>query len=267
MKRPIITLLTDFGLRDHFVGVMKGVILGICPEAAIVDITHDLAPHAVDEGAFVLGSACPYFPAGTVHVAVVDPGVGGSRRPLAARCDEHFFVGPDNGILSYAFAQAGEWQAVAITNPECRLPKLSATFHGRDVFAPAAAHLAAGVALETLGEVVDDPVLIKLPTPRETPQGLQAHVLHVDRFGNLVTDLREERLADWLGEASPADIVIEAGPVRLRGIMSSYEAAPPGSALALIGSAGRLEIAISRRSASHVLGLNRGDSIWLRKAG
>jgi len=265
MKRPVITLLTDFGLHDHFVGVMKGVVLAICPEAAVVDITHDLSPMAVGEAAFLLGCAYPYFPSGTVHLAVVDPGVGSHRRPLAARCGEHLFVGPDNGILTYPLADAPAWHAVAITNPRCRLNDVSATFHGRDVFAPAAAHLAAGMKLEELGPAVDDPVRLDLPAPRETSRGLEAHVLHVDRFGNLVTDLKRDLLQQWLGGEEAEGVIIEAGQGSLRGIKSCYEEVPEGRPLALIGSAGRLEIAINRGRASDRLALTKGDSILLRK--
>lgn len=265
MKRAVITLLTDFGLDDHFVGVMKGVILGICPGAAVIDITHELPSQAIGEAAFILGCAYPYFPPGSVHVVVVDPGVGTKRRPLAARCGDHFFVGPDNGVMSYAFADDREPQVVEITNPECRLPQVSATFHGRDVFAPAAAHLAAGTALESLGGTVERPVRLHLPAPRQTSRGLEAHVLHVDRFGNLITDLTQQHLSQWLAEEDARGVVIEAGHTSLRGIRSAYESVPRGRALALIGSAGRLEIAVNGGRASHVLGLDQGDTILLRK--
>jgi len=265
MKRPVITLLTDFGLRDHFVGVMKGVILRICPDAMVVDITHDLPPHAVGEAAFLLACAYPYFPAGTVHVAVVDPGVGGARRPIAARCDEQLFVAPDNGILTYAFAEAGRWQAVEIAKPQYRLSSVSATFHGRDVFAPASAHLASGVPLEALGSCVTDPIMLYLPTPAETSQGLEVHIIHVDRFGNLITDLREERLTEWLSGQSAESIVMEAGETRIRGVSRSYDAAPEGRLLAIIGSSGRLEIAINRGHAGNLLRLRSGDTILLRR--
>jgi hypothetical protein len=265
MKRPVITLLTDFGLHDHFVGVMKGVVLAICPEAEVVDISHDLSPMAVGEAAFLLGCAYPYFPAGTVHLAVVDPGVGSRRRPLAARCGEHLFVAPDNGILTYPLADALAWQAVAIANPRCRLNNVSATFHGRDVFAPAAAHLAVGMKLEELGPTVDNPVRLDLPAPRETSRGLEAHVLHVDRFGNLVTDLKREVLERWLAGEDSEDVIIEAGQGLLRGIRTCYQEVPEGRPLALIGSAGRLEIAVNRGRASDRLPLSKGDSILLRK--
>jgi len=267
MQRPVISLLTDFGLRDHFVGVMKGVILSICPDAQIVDITHDLSPMAISEGALLLGCSYPYFPPGSIHVAVVDPGVGGARRPLAVRCGERFFVGPDNGILTYPVADGKDCQAVAITNPKCHLAHVSATFHGRDVFAPAAAHLANGTPLEELGPAVADPVLLDLPEPRETERGLEAHVLHVDRFGNLVTDLKWERLDKWLGDGPRERMIIEAGQRTVRGLKDRYESAPEGQPLALIGSAGRLEIAVNRGRASDHLGLTQGDSILLRKAG
>ena len=265
MKRPVITLLTDFGLRDHFVGVMKGVILRICPDAMVVDITHDLPPHAVGEAAFLLACAYPYFPAGTVHVAVVDPGVGGARRPIAARCDERLFVGPDNGILTYAVAEAGRWQAVEIAKPQYRLSSVSATFHGRDIFAPAAAYLATGVAVEALGPPITDLAMLQFPEPIETPHGLEAHIIHVDRFGNLITDLREERLTEWLSGESAESIVMESTQTRVRGVSRSYDAVPEGRLLAIIGSSGRLEIAINRGHAGNLLRLRSGDSILLRR--
>jgi S-adenosylmethionine hydrolase len=265
MQRPVISLLTDFGLRDHFVGVMKAVILSICPEAEIVDITHDLSPMAISDGALLLGCSYPYFLPGSIHVAVVDPGVGGARRALAARCDDRFFVGPDNGILSYAFADAKDYQAVAITNSKYCLSPTSATFHGRDVFAPAAAHLANGTPLEELGPAVVDPVLLDLPEPRETERGLEAHVLHVDRFGNLITDLKQHRLAEWLGSCDRRQVVIEAGQARLEGLQDHYETVAQGRPLAVIGSTGRLEIAVNRGSASDQLRLTQGDTIVLRK--
>jgi S-adenosylmethionine hydrolase len=266
MKRSVITLLTDFGLRDPFVGVMKGVILRICPDATVVDITHDVPPQAVGEAAFLLACAYPYFAAGTVHVAVVDPGVGGARRPIAARGHEQFFVGPDNGILTYPFAEAGTWHAVEIANPQYRLSPVSATFHGRDVFAPAAAHLAAGVALEALGPAITDPVLLEVPTPTDTPHGLEAHIIHADRFGNLITDLKQDRFAQWLSGETAGNVVIEAGSARLRGVSDSYDIVPAGRPLAIIGSTGRLEIAVSRGHAGNLLGLQAGDGILLRRA-
>jgi len=265
MTRPVITLLTDFGLRDHFVGTMKGVILGICPDAVMVDITHDLSSLAVSEAAFLLGCSYSYFPPGTVHLAVVDPGVGGERKPLAARCGEHLLVGPDNGIMTYVFGDCPDYQAFVIENPRCRLSEVSATFHGRDVFAPAAAHLAAGMALQEMGPPLAQPVLLTLPAPRETEHGLEAHVVHVDRFGNLITDLKRQELDRWLGGETFDRVTIEAGQRHLHGIRSSYESVAEGRPLALIGSAGRLEIAVNRGSASDRLALGHGDTILLQK--
>jgi S-adenosylmethionine hydrolase len=266
MKRPVITLLTDFGRRDHFVAAMKGVILRICPDATIVDITHDVPPQGIGEAALLLACAYPYFAPGTVHIAVVDPGVGGARRPIAACCDEQFFVGPDNGILSYAFAEAAQWRAVEIANPDYRLSCVSATFHGRDIFAPAAAHLAAGIALEKLGPGIADPVMLELPTPTETRDGLEAHVIHVDRFGNLITDLKQERLAQWLSGKTAEGVVVEAAKTTMRGVKRSYDAVPKGGPLAIIGGSGRLEIAVNLGHAGDQLGLRVGDSVVLRLA-
>ena len=163
-----MTLTTDFGTRDPFVGIVKGVVLGICPHARLVDLTHEVAPHDIAEAALALEVSTPYFPPGSVHLAVVDPGVGSDRRALAVRAAGHYFVGPDNGLFSFAFT-AGEWAAVSLESAAYRLPSVSQTFHGRDVFAPAAAHLAAGVALERLGPRVTDPV--RLPRPESCRHG------------------------------------------------------------------------------------------------
>ena len=177
---PIITLTTDFGLRDGFVGTLKGVILGISPHVQIVDISHAITPQNTLEGAYALLRAFPFFPAGTIHVAIVDPGVGTHRRPIAARLGEHFFVGPDNGLftrmLEFTEQHHSPLKFIHLTNPDYWLPDVSRTFHGRDIFAPVAAHLANGVALEKMGSPVTDPVRITLPKPERTDRGWIAHI-------------------------------------------------------------------------------------------
>src|SRR5712691_6438607 len=190
---PLVTLTTDFGLRDPFVGIMKGVILSICPTARLVDLTHEVEPQDILGGCLTLEAAVPFFPAGTVHLVVVDPGVGSARRAIALRTGGGYLVGPDNGVLTPAFERSG-WTAVALTAPEYRLPSVSRTFHGRDVFAPAAAYLAAGIPLERLGSTLTDPVRLPLPGCRLEGDALVGEVLAADRFGNLITSIPAARL-------------------------------------------------------------------------
>lgn len=245
---PIVTLTTDFGLRDSYVGAMKGVILSRCPGAQIVDLTHEVPPQQIRIGALRLASAAAYFPPGTVHLAVVDPGVGSQRRAIAIEADGHRFVGPDNGVLTLAAppARAG-WRAAEITNRAYMLPVVSQTFHGRDVFAPAAAHLASGGALEDLGPPLLDPVELHLPAPVRRGRRLRGVILDVDRFGNLVTNIRGEQLND--GEV---ERVCVGGAVIL-GLSHWYD--PSRELVAIVGSDGRLEIAAPGGSAAARLGL------------
>ncbi|RMG88808.1 MAG: hypothetical protein D6708_10915 [Candidatus Dadabacteria bacterium] len=250
---PVVTLTTDFGTRDPFVGVMKGVILRICPGAQLVDLTHELPPQDVLAGAIALEDAVGYFPAGTVHLAVVDPGVGTDRPALAVRTDRHWFVAPDNGLLS--FLPEGEIREIRrIENPDLWLHPVSATFHGRDVFAPVAAHLAAGIAPERVGPLADGLKRLAFPRPRPTPEGLEGEILGFDRFGNAFTNLRRP------GAAGRA--VGVAG--RELSLLRTYAEAAPGQPLALWGSSDRLEIAVRNGSARRDLGLERGDRVVLR---
>jgi S-adenosylmethionine hydrolase len=255
----IITLTTDFGLTDGFVGIMKGVIWGICPSAQIADISHGIAPQNVLEGALVLGRSFSFFPAGTIHIAVVDPGVGTSRRPIAARIGDHHFVGPDNGIFTPIYEQAEKngWQAQIfhLTNTACFLPRVSATFHGRDLFAPVAAHLAKGIPLEDFGPEVNDARRLVLPHPVRTPGGWKAHIIDIDTFGNLATDL-------------PADLLKDKSSVRVSlwgrevlGLSSCYGERNPGELIALSDSFGRLELAVVNGSAAGMTGARLGDEL------
>src|SRR5262245_43158568 len=225
---PLITLTTDFGSRDPFVGIMKGVILSICPAARLVDLTHELAPQDVLGGRLALESAVPFFPDGTVHLAVVDPGVGTARRPIAIRCGRHHLVGPDNGVLSFALEHPG-CTVVALAAPEYRLPEVSATFHGRDIFAPAAAHLAAGLPLERLG--------LSLPGCRLEGGAVIVEVLDADHFGNLITSIASTRLAEIPGRGVPTVEVNGRPALRLVG---SYAEGGDGEPAAIAGSTGRL---------------------------
>jgi S-adenosylmethionine hydrolase len=251
---PLITLTTDFGLQDSFVGTMKGVILGIVPDARLVDLTHDVPPQDVRAGTYALYVAYRYFPAQTIHLAVVDPGVGSTRRAVAVRTSWGTFVAPDNGLLSLVLSRETVHQAVVLENPAYQLPRVSHTFHGRDVFAPAAAHIARGVPLPELGPAITDLVTFPVSRPNRRENTLTGHIIYVDRFGNLVTDVTEADLTSSL-------VAVEAGAQRIVGLSDAYAAAFPGEALALIGSAGHLEIAVREGHAGRVLGLSVGDLV------
>ena len=237
----IITLTTDFGLADPYVGIMKGVILGIAPEARLIDVSHAVASYDVMEGALVLLSAVRYFPAGTVHLGVVDPGVGSRRRPIAASDGRHMFVGPDNGLFSLCLGDDAELHH--ITNEEYFLTPVSDTFHGRDIFAPVAARLAMGAALESVGPRVYDFLRLIIPSGPPT-------ILHVDRFGNLVTSLRPEDLG--------ADSVIRIAGHDVGARRAAYAEGASGELFLIAGSSGYLEISMNRASAADHLKVRRG---------
>jgi hypothetical protein len=242
---------------------MKGVILSICPSARLVDLTHDLAPQDILAGCLALGAATPFFPEETVHLAVVDPGVGGPRRPIAVRAGRHYLVGPDNGLFTLAL-EGRAWTAVSLTAPEYRLSDVSRTFHGRDVFAPAAAYLAAGVPLARLGPAIVDPVRLSLPGCRLEAGALVGEVLDVDRFGNLITSIEASRLPEIPG-ADPPMAEVAGRPVGP--LVDSYSAADEGVPAVIIGSTGRLEIFARSASARLVLGADRGTPVRVRRAG
>ncbi len=254
-----ITLLTDFGLRDGFVGVMKGVILGLAPDARLVDISHTISPQNVREGAIIFNRAAPYFPEGTIHVCVVDPGVGTARRPIAARLGAQRFVGPDNGLLTlfYRRAQRENWpiEIVHLDQPRYWRPEISNVFHGRDIFAPVAAHLARGVPLASLGSPLADPVLLPLALPERTPDGLRGEIAHVDHFGNLATNIRAEDLAGLDG------VAVRAGGAEVRGLSRTFGDRAPGELVALIGSSGDLVLAVVNGSAAQRLDAKVGDPV------
>ena len=251
---PIITLTTDFGLRDPYVAQMKAVILGVAPGATIVDLTHELAPHDIVEAALALDASAGFFPSGTIHVAVVDPGVGTARRGLVVAAGNSTFVAPDNGLLTPVFAR-GVWRAFALMTAELRLPRVSRTFHGRDVFAPAAAHVARGVPLARFGGRVADPVTLPWPSARRRGATVVGAVIHVDRFGNLVTSIGASDVAH-LGE----DLAL-----RIRGrvvpVVGTYGDLDRGSAGALLGSSGRLEVAVREGRGADLLRAQRGTPV------
>ena len=262
MARPVVALLTDFGTRDHYAGTLKGVVLGICPEASCVDITHDLAPHDVLGGALELAAAYKYFPAGTVFLVVVDPGVGSMRRPLAADAGGYRFVAPDNGVLTLAFQEAAPTRVVELTERRYARPVVSRTFEGRDRFAPAAAWLATGVELTALGRPVGAWQTLPVPEPVVTGDRIVAEVLRVDRFGNLVTNL-DRRLFDRFTGERPIEIA--AGAETMRGVIGTYADAAPGSVCALFGSSEHLEVAVNGGSAAARLSLARGARITIAR--
>lgn len=253
---PRLTLLTDFGTADGYAAAMKGVIASICPEAVVDDASHEIPPGDVEAGAWALARYWRLYPPGTVHVVVVDPGVGGERRALALRADDRLLLAPDNGILTRVLEEARAWAAAAIQERQYLRSEISRTFHGRDVFAPAAAHLALGVRLEELGPAVSDPVRLPLARFAITPEAVLGSVIHVDRFGNLVTNIP----ANWVSAGH-----VMAGGRDLGDARRSYVEAEPGEALALVGSAGLLEVSVRDGSAAALLGLGRGAEVRVQR--
>ena len=262
MARPVVAFLTDFGAADVYAGVMKGVVLGICPDAALVDVTHDLVPHDVHHGAHALAAAYAHFPPGTIFVVVVDPGVGSARRGIAAELGAYRFVAPDNGVLTPAFEDLGPGRVVALENPRYRGAVLSRTFQGRDRFAPAAAWLAMGVALDSLGPAITDAQRINLSRPRVGDGGIEAHVIHVDHFGNLITDLGRSALQRFAGSGGVRIRVAEATIDRIAG---TYADVAAGALCALIGSTDALEISCREGSAASRLGVGRGATVSISR--
>jgi S-adenosylmethionine hydrolase len=253
----IITLTTDFGLSDPFVGIMKGVILGIAPDVRIVDLSHDVRPYNIGGAAFLLKTSFAYFPAGSVHVAVIDPGVGSARRAVAAYANGHYFVAPDNGVLAYALHPDEGCAAplvYRISNESLFRKPVSRTFHGRDIFAPVAAHLARAVPLAAAGEAIAGFATAPLPQPRLQGSRLIATVLHVDRFGNIITNLRRRHLAG-------GGFSIAAGGITITGLRDTFAGAGAGELFAVEGSTGYIEIALNQGSAADRLGLATGGEI------
>jgi S-adenosylmethionine hydrolase len=257
----MITLTTDFGLNDPYVAEMKAVILSICPNAVIVDITHEIAKFNIRMGAYVLASAVPYFPAGSIHVAVVDPGVGTRRRPIVMQTKQSFFVGPDNGLLVLAAAKQGIMRVHELAKPRFMLPKVSHTFHGRDIFAPAAAHLMNGVKPEEFGPKIRKAVQPEFAKVTQRNGVLVGEVLHVDGFGNIITNINEKEVA----QSRVKDVVnVELPRCKLKlKLCEAYGETNPQEPLALIGSHGFLEIAINQGNAAKKFKAKPGDKIEL----
>jgi S-adenosylmethionine hydrolase len=260
---PTIGLLTDFGLADHYVGAMKGAILSVCPDATLVDVVHEIPAHDVEAGALALDASYRHFPGGTVFVAVVDPGVGTGRRPVALGAGRWLFVGPDNGLFTHVLDAHPQARVHLLANPLlCRLAA-SPVFHGRDLFGPAAGHLARGLPLAEVGPRVLDPVRLAVPRARRTPGAVEGAVVHVDRSGNLVTSLTEADL-ESLGAPGSAGLAVVLGEQALP-LVRTYGDVPPGGACALVGSSGRLEIAVHRGRADELPGAGRGRPVLVRR--
>ena len=258
----IVTLLTDFGTRDYFVGAMKGALLAVNPRATVVDLTHEIPAHDIATGAFTLLAAYDAFPVQTVHVAVVDPGVGSARRPLLIAARDYYFVGPDNGLFSYVCERAPEVRAYHLTNEHYFRPALSRTFHGRDIFAPVAGALTHGVAPAELGTEVTDYARLPTLAPARTGAGtLAAAIIHIDRFGNCVTNITRAELPE--DEIARGGVSLQVGAHHVRSFRRYFSEGDLGmrEIFAIWGSAGFLEIAASRDSAARLLGVARGQQV------
>lgn len=254
----IITLLSDFGLSDPYVAQMKGVILSFNPKALLVDITHEIPPGAIFEAARMIRETYRFFPPGTIHVGVVDPGVGSGRRLVALEADGHAFVGPDNGLLWLVLQIAGESRIVHLKESRFFLSPVSPTFHGRDVFAPVAAHLSMGVEIEEMGDLISDPRPLLFPTPRRQGEWLHGQIIHVDRFGNLISNIESEELLRFLGSSIPS---IHVGTLNIRGLNRIYSDVEEGQPLAFINSSNLLEVAVNMGRASEYVGVEREDLV------
>jgi S-adenosyl-L-methionine hydrolase (adenosine-forming) len=248
MAEPILTLTTDFGLADHYVGVMKGVILDVCPRARIVDISHQVTPYAIAEAAYLIAQSYRWFPKKTVHVVVVDPGVGSERRAILVEAAGQYFVGPDNGVFSMVMARE-KYKARVIANERYFRRPVSRTFQGRDVFAPSGAHLAAGVPAARMGKTCLDAVRVNLTPPQ---------VLHIDHFGNIVTNLRANDLK--VERAS-----LKIGRATLSRVATHYAEMEPGRLFLIEGSSGYVEVSMNRGSAAERIGCRAGDMIQIKR--
>ena len=264
MRKRIITLLTDFRTRDHYVASMKGVILGINPRATLIDISHQINPQDIQEAAFLLASVITFFPEETIHLAVVDPGVGGPRKPILVVTSRCYFIGPDNGIFTLVLHREEVKQVVTLTNQRYFLPRVSSTFHGRDVFAPVAAHLSLGTRPESFGGEIDAWESLRMAEPEQDGRGIRGEIVHIDGFGNLISNIDEKTFFD---ATRSHNFLIKMGRQRIHSLRKGYWEGKEGEVMALIGSGGFLEISMRERSAQTSLRKKRGDRIEVRIVG
>lgn len=255
--RNVITLTTDFGLQDYYVSAMKAVILGIAPDVRLVDISHDIPSQDIMAGSWILRNSAMLFPSGTVHAVVVDPGVGTDRNPVALKIQDQYFVGPDNGIFS-PLTEERDFKAVRLSNNKYWREKPSTTFHGRDIFAPVAAHISCGTELEELGDPIDELVTYRWTVPIADKDGLQGMVIHIDKFGNLVTNLSQSMIDEVIDKKN---VKIYLGNTILDEIVTTFGSVPEGEPAAFIGSSGMLEVGINKGSAEQMLGVQKGAQI------
>jgi S-adenosylmethionine hydrolase len=261
MARPVIALLTDFGTRDHYAGTMKGVVLGICPDVTLVDVSHDLPAHDVLAGALELAAAYRYFPSGTIFLVVVDPGVGSARRGIAADSGDYRFVAPDNGVLTIVLDEHPPKRVVELTERKYARPTVSRTFEGRDRFAPAAAWLAKGIEVSALGRSAGPIHHLEVPQPQVAAERIDGQVLRVDRFGNLITNIDRKTFDKLAG----GELDIHVGAHVVPRVVSTYADASPGEICALFGSTEHLEIAANGASAAADLSLGRGAAVHVAR--
>jgi len=261
MKSPIITLLTDFGLKDPYVASMKGVILSINPQCTLVDVTHQVNPHDIKEGAFTLAQTYSTFPKGTIHLAVVDPGVGSPRKPILFVTANYLFIGPDNGLFTLALKKEKLKKVIALSKMEFFLPAVSSTFHGRDLFAPVAAHLSLGIAPESFGRVIKSWKQVSFPEPILGQEKLIGEIVHVDAFGNLVSNIDRKNLLQF---SKGRPFVIKIAKRIMRGLKKGYWEGRKDEPMALIGSGGFLEISVREKNAQKALRAKKGTRVVVR---
>lgn len=255
----IITLTTDFGLQDHYVSAIKAVIIGIAPDVRLVDVSHTIPPQDIMAGAWVTRNAAFLFPPETVHLVVVDPGVGTDRNPIVLKIGDQYFVGPDNGIFSLLYDEF-KFEAYKLNKPDFWRKERSRTFHGRDIFAPVAAHISNGVPLKELGDPITDLVTYHWAVPLGDKDGLQGWVIHIDQFGNLITNISEKLLEDTAGRRK---VKIYVGNTIIDHLVNTFGDVEPGEPVAFIGSSGMLEVAINKGNAAKMLSVDKGAQISL----
>jgi len=263
--KKIITLLTDFGLKDPYVSAMKGVILSICPDANIVDISHEIRKFDIRQGAYILAASAPFFPKGTIHIGVVDPGVGTIRKAIIIETKRSFYIGPDNGLLTLAALREGIREVVQITNKKYMLPRVSHTFHGRDIFASAAAHLANGVPIEDFGPPLEKYETLSFSEPHVRKNQVEGEIIYIDGFGNIVTNIYSEILEKTgINEGDKIKILLNDKLEKVLRICKAYDEVKKGDFLAIIGSSNFLEISINQGNAAQKLNVKEGAKIVVK---